>query len=165
MCPHIDPSQFGNEKGLSITHYLVEMVNRILTILDSNNDHEKYAVMAQLIDWSKAFDRQDPKLGIEAFTKNGVRPSLIPVLISFFQDRKMTVKWHGLTSSTRDLPGGGPQGCTLGLLEYKASSNDNADHIPIDMRFKFVDDLSLLEKFNLILLGLCSYNFKNHVAS
>ena len=165
MCPHIDPSQFGNEKGLSITHYLVEMVNRILTILDSNNDNEKYAVLAQLIDWSKAFDRQDPKLGIEAFIKNGVRPSLIPVLISFFQDRKMTVKWHGLTSSTRDLPGGGPQGCTLGLLEYKANSNDNADHVPTDMRFKFVDDLSLLEKLNLILLGLCSYNFKNHVAS
>ena len=39
------------------------------------------------------------------------------------------------------------------------------DHVPTDMKFKFVDDLSLLEKLNLILLGLCSYNFKNHVAS
>ena len=28
-----------------------------------------------------------------------------------------------------------------------------------------MDDLSLLEKLNIILLGLCSYNFKNHVAS
>ena len=33
------------------------------------------------------------------------------------------------------------------------------------MRFKFVDDLSMLEKLNLILLGLSSYNFKYHVAS
>ena len=33
------------------------------------------------------------------------------------------------------------------------------------MRFKFVDDLSTLEKLNLILAGLSSYNFKNHVAS
>ena len=33
------------------------------------------------------------------------------------------------------------------------------------MRFKFVDDLSISEKLNLILLGLSSYNFKNHVAS
>ena len=165
MYPHIDPSQFGNEKGLSIQHYLVKMVHKILSILDTNNEQEKYAVLAQLIDWSKAFDRQDPKLGIQAFIKNGVRPTLIPVLISFFQDRKMTVKWHGLTSSPRDLPGGGPQGCTLGLLEYKANSNDNADHVPVDMRYKFVDDLSTLEKLNLILAGLCSYNFKNHVAS
>ena len=165
MDPSTDPSQFGNEKGLSIQHYLVKMVNKILTILDTNNDREKYAVVAQLVDWSKAFDRQDPKLGIQSFIRNGVRPTLIPLLMSYFQERKMIVKWHGLTSTTRDLPGGGPQGCTFGLLEYKSNSNNNADHVPQDMRFKFVDDLSTLEKLNLILAGLSSYNFRNHVAS
>jgi hypothetical protein len=165
MSSNMDPSQFGNEKGLSIQHYLVKMVHKILTILDRNNDDEKYAVLSQLVDWSKAFDRQDPKLGIQSFIKNGVRPTLIPLLVSYFQDRKMIVKWHGLTSTTRDLPGGGPQGCTFGLLEYKSNSNDNVDHVPSDMRFKFVDDLSVLEKLNLILLGLSSYNFHNHVAS
>ena len=77
----------------------------------------------------------------------------------------MTVKWQGVTSSTRDVPGGWPQGCTFALLEYKSISNNNADHVSPDKKFKFVDDLSLLEKLNLILLGLCSYNFKNHVAS
>ena len=51
------------------------------------------------------------------------------------------------------------------LLEYKANSNHNAVHVPVHMRFKFVDDLSTLEKLNLILAGLSSYNFKNHVAS
>ena len=122
-------------------------------------------MLAQYIDWSKAFDRQDPKLGIESFIRNGVRASIIPVLISYFQNRKMVVKWHGLLSSTRDLPGGGPQGCTFGLLEYKSNSNNNADYVPQNMRYKFVDDLSILEKLNLILLGLSSYNFRNHVAS
>ena len=29
--------EFFNEKGLSIQHYLVKIVNKILTILDSNN--------------------------------------------------------------------------------------------------------------------------------
>ena len=33
------------------------------------------------------------------------------------------------------------------------------------MRFKFVEDLSLLEKLNVILIVLASYNFKYHVAS
>ena len=165
MKPKMDPSQFGNEKGLSIQHYLVKIVNKILTILDTNNDDEKYAVVAQLVDWSKAFDRQDPKLGIESFIRNGVRPTLIPLLISYFQERKMIVKWHGLTSSTRDLPGGGPQSCTFGLLEYQSNSNNNADHVPPEMRFKFVDDLSVLDKLNLILQGLSSYYFKKHVAS
>ena len=60
---------------------------------------------------------------------------------------------------------GWPSGLTFGLLEYKCSSNNNADHVPVDKRFKFVDDLSFLEKLNLILLGLSSYNFKDHVAS
>ena len=165
MSPKMDPSQFGNVKGLSIQHYLVKMVNKILTILDTNNEKEKFAVLSQLIDWSKAFDRQDPKLGIQSFIKNGVRPTLIPLLVSYFQERKMIVKWHGTTSSTHDLPGGGPQGCTLGLIEYKSNSNNNADHVPADMRYKFVDDLSTLEKINLILIGLSSYNFKHHVAS
>ena len=104
------------------------------------------------------------EVGIQSFITNGVRPSLIPSLISF-QERKMVVKWHGTTSSTRDLPGGGPQGCTLGLLEYKSNSNNSADCVPADMRYKFVDDLSTLEKLNLILLGLSTYNFRSHVAS
>ena len=165
MAPNMDPSQYGNVKGLSIQHYLVKFVNKILTILDSNNDLEKNAVIAQFIDWSKAFDRQDPLLGIKSFIKNGVRPTLISLLISYFQERKMVVRWHGTTSSTRDLPGGGPQGCSLGLLEYKSNSNDNANNVPSDKRFKFVDDLSIFEKLNLILMGLSSYNFKHHVAS
>ena len=40
MMPNIDPSQFGNEKGLSIQDYLVKMVNKILTILDTNNEED-----------------------------------------------------------------------------------------------------------------------------
>ena len=141
------------------------MDNRILTILDTNNENEKYAVLSKLIDWRKAFDMQDPKKGIMSFIKCGVRGSLVPILINYFQDRKMVVKWNKHSSTVRDLPGGGPQGCTFGGLEYLVNSNDNTEHIPADMKFKFVDDLSTLEKLNLILLGLSSYNFHNHVAS
>ena len=100
---------------------LVNMIDRILTILDSNSTSEKYAVIAQLIDWSKAFDRQDAELGIKAFISTGVRPTLVPILMSFFQDRKMNVKWHGCISTSRNLPGGNPQGSTLGLLQYEVN--------------------------------------------
>ena len=77
----------------------------------------------------------------------------------------MVVKWNGEISTKRDLPGGGPQGSTFGLLEYKSNSNDNADHVEENMRYKFVDELSILDKLNLIVLGLSSYNFKQHIAS
>ena len=83
------------------------MVDRILTILDTNNQNEAYAIIVQLVDWAQAFDRQCPKLGIKSFLKNGVRKSIIPVLISYFQNRKMQVKWKNQLSSSRPT-GWGP---------------------------------------------------------
>ena len=126
---------------------------------------ERTFMLATLVDWKQAFPRQCPKLGVEAFIKNGVRPSLIPLLISYFQDRKMKVKWHGRLSSSRDLNGGGPQGSTFGIWEYLAQSNDNCQWISEEDRFKFVDALSLLEIINLLNIGLASYNIHSHVSS
>ena len=108
MKPTSDPSQFGNEKGISVQHCLVKMLDKIHTQLDTNNPSEAYATIISMIDWSKAFNRQCPKLGVQSFIRNGVRKALIPLLINFFQDRKMQVKWQGLLSTVRALPGGGP---------------------------------------------------------
>ena len=77
----------------------------------------------------------------------------------------MRVKWHGELSQPRKLPGGGAMGATLGIWEYLSQTNHNADCIPEEDRFKFVDDLSSLEIINILNVGLSSYNFKNHVAS
>jgi hypothetical protein len=165
MTPTSDPSQYGNEKGISTQHYLIKMIDRIQSCLDTNNTNEAYAVITHLIDWSQAFDRQCPKLGIDSFIENGVRKSLIPVLINYFQDRKMKVKWHGQFSSVRNMPGGGPQGCYLGQIEYSSQSNDSGNCVSSENRYEFVDDMSLLKIINLIACGLSSYNFKNHVAS
>ena len=165
MKPGSDPSQFGNEKGISVQHCLVKMLDTVHTQLDTNNQREAYATIISMIDWSKAFDRQCPTLGVQSFIRNGVRKDLIPLLTNFFQDRKMQVKWQGFLSTVRDLPGGGPQGSTTGLLEYKSQTNNNCDFVPPQKRYKWVDDLSLLEMVNLITAGLSSYNFKNHVAS
>ena len=99
-----------------------------------------------MIDWKQAFPRQDPKLGIEPFLRCGFRPSLIPILIRYLEDRTQIVKWHGETSSARKVPGGGSQGAYFGNLEYLAQSNDNANYVPENSRYKFVDDLTVLEK-------------------
>ena len=72
--------------------------------------------------------------------------------------------WHGIISTLRDMAGGGPQGCHLGQLEY-SQSNDSGACVASEDRFKFVDDMSLLELINLITIGISSYNFRNHVAS
>ena len=77
----------------------------------------------------------------------------------------MTVKWNGVTSSERKLNGGGPQGETFGLWEYLAPSNNSADCVDPQYRFKFVDDLTILEKVNLLLVGLASHNCHSSVPS
>ena len=83
------------------------MIHRIITVLDNNSRREIFAVVANMIDWNNAFPRQCPKLGIESFINNGVRPALIPVLINYFQDREMSVKWHGCRTVARKVAGAG----------------------------------------------------------
>ena len=162
---NLDPAQYANQKGLSIQHYLVKMIDRILKAVDRGSKSESVAVLATLVDWKQAFPRQCPKLGIQSFIQNGVRPSLIPMLINYFQDRKMKVKWHGKVSSSRELNGGGPQGSTFGIWEYLSQSNHSADNISEGDRFKFVDDLSFLEIIQLLSAGIATYNIKAHVPS
>ena len=157
-----DPSQYGNQKGVSVNHYLINMIHKILSCLDTNSASEKFAVMFSMIDWKQAFDRQCPTLGLEAFIENGVRKSLIPLLVSYFEDRRMIVKWHGAESRLKELKGGGPQGGLWGILEYLAQSNKNTPSVKPDQKFKFIDDLSILELINLLSIGLASCNFKSH---
>ena len=72
--------------------------------MDNNNN--KSAFIATLIDWSSAFDRQDPTLAIQKFLQLGVRLSLVPILASYITDREMQVRYNDSYSSTYSLPGG-----------------------------------------------------------
>ena len=159
---NIDSGQYGGLPGIGTEHMIVCLLDRVLKLLDSNNDRS--AVVMVGLDWSSAFDRQDPTIAIKKFIKLGVRPSLIPLLSSYLTDRKMKVKFNGELSDFLSLIGGGPQGTLLGQTEYLVQSNDNADSVPEDDRFKYIDDLSLLQLICMTGL-LVDYNFWQHVAS
>ena len=62
---NIDIGQFGGQKGIGTEHMIVCFIDRILKLLDNHPD--KSAVIATSLDWSSAFDRQDPTLAIEKF--------------------------------------------------------------------------------------------------
>jgi hypothetical protein len=159
---NIDIGQFGGQAGMGTEHMIVCYLDRILKLLDENQ--HKSAVMAISLDWAAAFDRQDPTIAIQKFIKLGIRPSLIPLLVSYLTDRKMRVKFNGEISDLFTLIGGGPQGTLIGGIEYIVQSNDNADIVPPEDRYKYIDDLSVLQ---LILFSglLVEYNFLEHVAS
>ena len=165
MTPSKDPSQYGNEKNISIQHYLIKMINKVLTTVDESSRSESYAVLISMVDWSQAFDRQCHTLGVKSFIENGVRESLIPLMISYFENRRMKVKWNGCISTEQNMNGGGAQGGLPGILEYLSQNNDCANFLDEDERYKYIDDLSILEILNLISLGISSYNCKVHVPS
>ena len=89
----------------------------------------------------------------------------MPTLISFFQGRKLKVKWQNTWSKIVEVTGGGPQGGNAGILEYISQTKRNLDFVPDDQGYKFVDDGSLFEMLNLLSVGLCSINSKIQVPS
>ena len=117
----IDFRQYGGLKGNSITHYIIEFINFILSCQDST---DQIAVMACLVDFSKAFNRQNHHILISKLSDMGVPGWLLKVVISFLSEREMIVKYKGEQSSTKSLPGGGPQGTLLALLLFLVLIND-----------------------------------------
>ena len=45
MLPNLDPAQFAHQKGISLQHYLVQMIDWILTDTDSSTKGEANAVI------------------------------------------------------------------------------------------------------------------------
>ena len=157
----IDINQFAGKKGVGTEHLLVAMIDRILGQLDKVGMR---AVFKASVDWASAFSRTDPTITITKFIKMGVRPSLINILIEFLEERQMTVKFNSEESSLYSLIGGGPQGCWTGQACFITASDDNAEFVAQDDRYKFSDDLNILE---VVILGniLTEYDFTSHVAS
>ena len=159
----IDIRQYGGLKGNSITHYLIEFMNFILSNQESK---EPTAILACLIDFSKAFNRQNHNILITKLSDMGVPAWLLKIVMAFLTDRTMVVRYKGATSSSRSLPGGGPQGTLLGLLLFLVLINDvgfadqsnNVGDIITSRRnfiaanqlhLKYVDDLSIAESVTL----------------
>ena len=159
----IDFRQYGGMKGNSITHYLIEFINFILLNQDST---EKTAILACMVDFSKAFNRHNHNLLITKLSDMGVPSWLLKVVMGFLTNRKMTLRYKGKQSSVKYLPGGGPQGTLLGLLLFIVLINDagfegqqnNAGELLTSRRnmktanelhLKYVDDLTLAEAINL----------------
>ena len=76
----------------------------------------------------------------------------------------MRVKWRGRVSSLRNLVGGSGQGTGCGGVQYIVGSSDVARDVDSDMKYRYFDDLEILE---LVMVSglLVDYNFWNHVAS
>ena len=158
----MDFRQYGGTKGNSISHYLIEFLNFIL----HQQENESTAVLACLVDFSKAFNRQDHSILVTKLSDMGVPGWLLRLVVAFLQNRKMKVKYRGKYSKLFSLPGGGPQGSLLGLFLFLILINDagfmgqenNVGDIITRKKtiselnvihMKYVDDLAMAEAINM----------------
>ena len=159
----IDVRQFGGSKGNSITHYIIELINFILS---NQENTAPTAILAAMVDFSKAFNRQDHMVLVTKLSDMGVPGRLLKLVIAFLSNRTMVVRYKGATSSEKSLPGGGPQGTLLGLLLFIVLINDagfekqennvgenitgRKDFKPdSQLHLKYVDDMMLVESINM----------------
>ena len=164
----IDFRQYGGLKGNSISHYIIEFINFVLASQDSN---DQTAVLACFIDFQKAFMRQNHNILIEKLSELGVPGWLLKIVISFLENRTMTVSYKGAKSLKKSLPGGGPQGTLLALLLFLVLVNDlgfqgqsnnagdiatskNKIKVANEIHLKFVDDFTIAETIDTKSLSL-----------
>ena len=102
-------------KGSSISHYLINFINFILFNQDLAVPQ---AVVAVMVDFSKAFNRINHNTIITILSRMGVPGWLLNIVIGFLTERELIVRQNGGSSKRKALPGGGPQGTKLGLLLF-----------------------------------------------
>ena len=159
----LDFRQYGGSKGNSITHYLIELINFILAKQDT---YDQTAILACMVDFQKAFNRQNHNVLMTKLSDMGVPGWLLKIVMAFLTGRQMLVRYKGKQSGIKSLPGGGPQGTLLGLLlfivlindaGFSGQMNNVGDLITSkknmkavnEIHLKYVDDLTLGEAINL----------------
>ncbi|XP_078597693.1 uncharacterized protein LOC144873871 [Branchiostoma floridae x Branchiostoma japonicum] len=169
ILPSVDPRQYGSLRGRSTTHYLTLLTHKLLETADKRS-HVSTLV---LTDFTRAFDSVHHQTAVNKLIELGVRPSVVPWIISFLTERRQRVKYQGEVSEWQTLTCGVPQGTKLGPLIFLVLVNDAvpADQSTADT-FKYVDDLSLLEPRHVLsaptiqddIDGLARWTDDNHMA-
>jgi hypothetical protein len=115
------------------------------------------------VDFRKAFSRVSHNLLVQDLYDMKTPPWLLNIIISYLSNRSMVMSHKGHMSSSRSLPGGGPQGALLGGIMFLGKFNGAFPRPPIPRhlsapiskasakKVKFVDDGSVAVSVNLKL--------------
>ena len=77
-----------------------------------------HAVLALMVDFSKAFNRQNHHTLITILSDMNMPKWLLEIVMSFLSERELIVRHKGLKSAKKSLPGGSPQGTRLGMFLF-----------------------------------------------
>ena len=139
----LDPCQFWNRPKYSTVYYLISLYD----FLAKNMDDSSSAAAILAIDFSKSFDLVSHDVVLRKLLDLQLRPSIIPTLASFLNDRRQIVRLGGTTSGRKPISSelsttcGTPQGTKIAPIAFLTHFNDCA--ITEEHRWKYVDDLSI----------------------
>ena len=138
--PLLDPLQFAYRANRSVEDAVNMGLHYILQHLDSPGT---YARML-FVDFSSAFNTIMPEVLLTKLTQLTVPATTCQWITNFLTDRKQQVRLGEITSSTRTVSTGAPQGCVLSPLLFSLYTNDCTSGDPSVQLLKFADDTTII---------------------
>jgi hypothetical protein len=109
----LDRDQFGGEKGHSVAHYLIEIINFVLYNQDLS---QPASTMLTAVDVQKGFNKCDHNKIIYILVQQMNTPNwLARIVISYLSNRKLSIRYRKEVSQKQSMPGGLGAGTIMGL--------------------------------------------------
>ena len=141
--------QFGFRAKHSTTHALINITEKIRLALDNGK-----SACGIFIDLQKAFDTVNHDILLKKMNHYGFRGKINEWLRSYLCERNQKVIINGISSESRFIHHGVPQGSVLGPILFLLYINDLHNCIKNSTTFHFADDTNLLN---------ISHNYKKEV--
>ncbi len=131
--PSLDPLQFAHRANRSVD----DAVNMGLYYVLQHLDRPGAYVRILFVDFSPAFSTIIPSLLLSKLTQLSVPTSVYQWINSFLTDRQQVMRLEKVSSSTRTISTGAPQGCVLSTLLFSMYKNDCTSKDPSVKLLKF----------------------------
>ena len=130
--------QFGFRKLHSSYMALMLLMDKLIKSLENGE-----FVIGIFLDFSKAFDTVDHAILLEKLYHYGIRGTTLDWFNSYLSSRKQYITYNGISSHTKTVSCGVPQGSILGPLLFLIYINDLSNVCKYSTPILYADDTNL----------------------